>query len=60
MGKDKLRRFAENETFGNMVQPTREDAAAGLNLKGKWGAEHFKNDMPIVLELGCGHGDYTI
>jgi tRNA (guanine-N7-)-methyltransferase len=60
MGKDKLRRFAENETFGNMVQPTREEAATGLNLHGKWGANHFKNDKPIVLELGCGHGDYTV
>ena len=59
MGKDKLRRFAENETFGNMVQPTREEAVAGLDLKGKWGTRHFGNDKPIVLELGCGHGDYT-
>ena len=60
MGKDKLRRFAESQTFGNMIQPQREDVMRGLPLKGQWGKKHFKNNKPIVLELGCGHGDYTI
>lgn len=58
--KNKLKRFKENETFKNVIQPKRnaieEDSFA---LKGKW-AEHFKNDNPIVLELGCGKGEYTI
>ncbi|GGB69363.1 tRNA (guanine-N(7)-)-methyltransferase [Flavobacterium suaedae] len=59
--KNKLKRFRENETFSNVIQPEREDALAGnFNLKGKWGEAFFKNDNPIVLELGCGKGEYTI
>ncbi len=58
--KNKLRRFKENDTFSNVIQPKREAIADGsANLKGKWSA-HFKNDNPIVLELGCGKGEYTI
>ena len=45
--KNKLRRFRENETFGNVLQPTREEAVAGtFNLKGKWNSDFFKNDNP--------------
>jgi tRNA (guanine-N7-)-methyltransferase len=59
--KNKLKRFRENETFGNVLQPTREDAVSGeFPLKGKWNSEFFKNDKPIILELGCGKGEYTI
>ncbi|MDO1512514.1 tRNA (guanosine(46)-N7)-methyltransferase TrmB [Maribacter confluentis] len=57
--KNKLKRFQENETFSNVIQPTREEVVGGFSLKGKWQA-HFKNDNPIVLELGCGKGEYTI
>lgn len=58
--KNKLRRFKENETFKNVIQPERRALEEGsLVLKGKW-AEHFENDNPIVLELGCGKGEYTI
>lgn len=58
--KNKLKRFKENETFGNVVQPTRDALMAGeFELKGKWNA-FFGNDNPIVLELGCGKGEYTI
>ena len=54
MGKNKLRKFAENETFKNMVQAPRTDLLEkGLHLKGKWHKDFFKNDRPIVLELGC-------
>lgn len=61
MGKNKLRKFAENETFKNMVQAPRTDLLEnGLHLKGKWHKEFFKNDCPIVLELGCGKGEYTV
>ena len=42
-----------------MIQPTREEVTQGFPLRGKWG-EHFKNDHPIVLELGCGKGEYTL
>ena len=58
--KNKLKRFRENETFSNVVQPTREDILANnFPLKGKWNT-FFKNENPIVLELGCGKGEYTL
>ena len=60
MGKDKIRRFNENKTFENVVQPTREEAIGNFALKGKWNKDFFKNDLPIVLELGCGKGEYTV
>ena len=60
MGKDKIRRFNENKTFQNVVQPTREEAINEFALKGNWNKEFFKNDNPIVLELGCGKGEYTV
>ncbi|MEH6512093.1 tRNA (guanosine(46)-N7)-methyltransferase TrmB [Maribacter arcticus] len=57
--KNKLKRFQENETFSNVIQPSREEIVRGFPLKGKWNT-HFKNDNPIVLELGCGKGEYTV
>lgn len=57
--KNKLKRFKENETFPNVIQPTREEVTTNFSLKGKWNT-HFKNNNPIVLELGCGKGEYTI
>jgi tRNA (guanine-N7-)-methyltransferase len=57
--KNKLKRFKENETFANVLQPTREEVVGEFSLKGKWNT-FFKNDNPIVLELGCGKGEYTI
>ena len=57
--KNKLKRFRENDTFSNVIQPTREEILDGFTLKGKWHA-HFNNNNPIVLELGCGKGEYTI
>ena len=59
--KNKLKRFKENETFENVFQPTREEVVSGaFALKGKWNADFFKNDNPLVLELGCGKGEYSI
>lgn len=55
MGKDKLRRFAEISTFENVIEL--ED---GKILKGSWAKQHFKNEFPIILELGCGKGEYTV
>ncbi|MFI3247827.1 MAG: tRNA (guanosine(46)-N7)-methyltransferase TrmB [Rikenellaceae bacterium] len=61
MGKDKLRRFAENLTFECFVQPEFEDIFHKDHpLKGNWRRDFFKNDNPIVLELGCGKGEYTV
>ncbi len=60
MGKNKLARFAENKILPNVIQPTRDEALNGFYLKGKWRDEVFKNNNPIVLELGCGKGEYTV
>ena len=59
--KNKLKRFKENETFGNVFQPTREEVVTNqFSLKGKWNQDYFKNTHPIVLELGCGKGEYSV
>lgn len=60
MAKNKLQRYAELATFDNVLQPALEEIEGGFHLKGKWVKEYFKNDNPIVLELGCGKGEYTI
>lgn len=61
MGKDKLRRFAENLTFKCFVQPEFEDIFHKDHpLKGSWRRDFFGNDNPIILELGCGKGEYTV
>lgn len=57
--KNKLKRFKENETFPNVIQPTRDEVLKSFSYKGKWHS-FFKNEHPIVLELGCGKGEYTI
>jgi len=57
--KNKLKRFRENDTFSNVIQPSREELLNGSPLKGNWN-KHFNNTNPIVLELGCGKGEYTI
>lgn len=57
--KNKLKRFRENETFSNVIQPTRKEVLDGFTLKGNW-QQHFNNSNPIILELGCGKGEYTI
>jgi tRNA (guanine-N7-)-methyltransferase len=60
MGKGKLERFAENNTFAHVVQPPFADlAVADLPLKGKWNSDFFHRDAPLILELGCGKGEYT-
>lgn len=59
--KNKLKRFKENELFKNVYQPSRCDLIGGqFSFKGKWREEVFKNENPIVLELGCGKGEYTV
>ena len=60
MGKDKLRKFRENEEMHNVVQPTTEGAINGLHLKTHWSKKQFGNNQGIVLELGCGKGEYTV
>jgi len=61
MSKNKLEKFAENTTFPNFFQPSQvEVLEKDFELKGKWGSNFFKNDNPIVLELACGRGEYTV
>jgi tRNA (guanine-N7-)-methyltransferase len=60
MGKDKLRKFAENKTFDNVIQPAREEIISNFYYKGKWKEKFFKNENPIIVELGCGKGEYSI
>jgi tRNA (guanine-N7-)-methyltransferase len=57
--KNKLRRFQENETFQNVIQPTRDEVINNFSYKGKWHS-FFKSNNPIVVELGCGKGEYTV
>lgn len=61
MGKNKLKKFAENKTFDHVFEPLLSDMQEGkFPLKGKWVSEFFKNDNPLVLELGCGLGEYSV
>ncbi|EHQ28004.1 tRNA (guanosine(46)-N7)-methyltransferase TrmB [Mucilaginibacter paludis] len=55
MGKDKLRRFAEIAEFANVLQLDQ-----GKPMYGQWSKAFFKNDNPLVLELACGKGEYTV
>jgi len=59
--KNKLKKFIENENFSNVIQPTREELMSNqFKFKGNWNDLIFKNNNPIVVELGCGKGEYTI
>jgi len=60
VAKNKLARFAENESFGNLFQYSYNEIMKGVPNKGKWSSDFFKNENPIVLELGCGKGEYTV
>lgn len=58
--KNKLKRFKQNDRFKNVIQPSRTEIIEEVfPFKGSW-QEHFQNSHPIVLELGCGKGEYTI
>lgn len=61
MAKNKLTKFAEMATYKNVFEYTFQKLQDNpFPLKGKWCKEYFKNDNPIVLELGCGKGEYTV
>lgn len=61
MSKGKLQKFAEMKTFPNVFQyPYSVVCDMPLEMKGKWGEKYFHNDNPIVLELGCGRGEYAV
>ena len=69
MGKNKLKKFAEMETFSNVFQCGARalyengqmvTEPAVNEMAGHWRDSYFHNDHPIVLELGCGRGEYTV
>lgn len=61
MGKNKLKKFRDMETIDFVFQyPFSVLDATGFPLRGQWHEEFFGNDNPIVLELGCGKGEYTV
>jgi tRNA (guanine-N7-)-methyltransferase len=61
VGKDKLARWAEMKSFNNVIEPLTEEVfAKDYPLKGNWNEFIFKNENPVILELGCGKGEYTV
>ena len=61
MGKNKLKKFGEMEQMECVFQyPYGVLSREGFPLKGRWNSDYFHNDVPIVLELGCGKGEYTV
>jgi tRNA (guanine-N7-)-methyltransferase len=61
VGKDKLARWAEMKSFNNVIEPPAKDVFLKDHpVKGTWKKSIFKNDNPIILELGCGKGEYSI
>jgi len=61
VGKNKLALWAELETFENVIQPAvGADSRVDHRIKGNWRKEIFRNDNPLVLELACGKGEYTV
>jgi len=61
MTKSKIERFAQIDTFDNVFQHLQnKEEVEPFHLQGKWNTEYFKNNNNIVLELGCGKGEYTV
>ena len=60
MAKNKLKKFAQMETYPHVKQPDLKVLGEGYEMKGNWKKEFFKNDNPLVLELGCGMGEYSV
>jgi len=60
LAKNKLRKFSQMAQYSNVYQPSLEELKLGYALQGKWKSKVFKNSNPIVLELGCGKGEYSV
>ncbi len=60
MSKGKLAKFAEMATFPHVVEVPFPQPETEIALRGRWNKDFFKADRPIVLELGCGKGEYTV
>lgn len=61
MGKGKLSKFADMASYPHVFEyPYSVAENVPFSMKGKWKSDFFRNDNPIVLELGCGRGEYTV
>jgi len=61
MGKNKLKRFAEMKSFGNVFEPHFSEVFGhDFFMKGNWNEKFFRNNNPVIIELGCGKGEYTL
>ena len=60
MAKNKLKKFSQLEQLPNVIQPETYELKEDIPLKGNWHNQFFKNNNPIVLELGCGKGEYSV
>jgi tRNA (guanine-N7-)-methyltransferase len=60
VAKKKLIHFRENLTFPHLFQPGYHDIEEDFRLSSRWGKDFFSNPNPIILELGCGKGEYTV
>ncbi len=60
MGKNKLKRFADNQAYSHVFEPTYPEIASGTFIKSTHWNAFFGNDNPITVELGCGKGEYTV
>ena len=63
MGKNKLKKFADMDILPNVFQCSMKEMEAEnavVKMAGHWRENYFRNANPLVLELGCGHGDYTV
>src|SRR5688572_21491064 len=59
--KKKLIRFKDMKTMSCVFEPTMDDCRnKNYHLKGKWHSDYFKNNNPLILELGCGKGEYSV
>ena len=59
MGKNKLKKFDDMSHWSHVIEQAQYEAGDHA-LKGRWATDFFKNNHPIVLELGCGKGEYTV
>jgi len=60
VAKKKLIHFQENLTFPHLFQPGYKEVQSGFHLRSQWNHAFFKNQNPVVIELGCGKGEYTV
>ncbi len=59
MGKNKLKKFAEINILPNVIQPQSQQNITHFQYKGNWTDDFFRNENPLILEVGCGKGEYT-